>query len=248
MDAHPWKEQTMDVDRRLERLSEYVRLVDSVGSRWRGELCFMSFVALLGGERHTDKPVCASPLIRSLAIRVNDAMPWDVRQRLKPFAARIVGTNDGSDPARIEVLRQALAEEIQPRVRRDWGAPGWAGPRRHVRFKASASTSGWDIEESVALLFAEFERPLPPGRGARTGSAIGELLARCMRESNTREQRSWYWDEAIGLLDRLCDVRAEFRKEGVRYHRMVAAEERLDGAWLQRALRRVPVTMVAGQS
>jgi len=95
----------MEVDRRLEELCERITLIDGVGSRRRGELCVMSFVALLGGERHTDHPASASPLIRNLAIPVNDAMPQDLRQRLKPFAARIVGTNDGRDPARAELLR-----------------------------------------------------------------------------------------------------------------------------------------------
>src|SRR5215212_3847955 len=115
----PGKEQRMDVDHRLERLCERVTLVNGVGSRWRGELCVMSFVALLGGERHTDQPASASPLIREFALRVNDAMPRDVRQRLKPFAARILGTNDGCDQARAEVLRQALASEILPKIQRE---------------------------------------------------------------------------------------------------------------------------------
>jgi len=238
----------MDVERRLERLCEQVRLVDGVGSRWRGELCIMSFVALLGGERHTDKPASASPLVRSLATRVNDAMPWDVRQRLKPFAARMLGTNDGCDRARVEVLRRALAEEIQPRIRRDWGDAGLAGPRCRVLSKASASTAGRDIETSVARLVAELERAPLLAHEPRAGSATGELLARCMREATTREQRSWYWDEAIGLLDRLCDAGAESRMEAVRQVRIAAAEERLGAAWLKGALRRMPVNMVTCRS
>jgi hypothetical protein len=46
-------------------------------------LCGISFVALLAGEGNTDQPASASPLIRNLAIPVNDAMPQEVRQRLK---------------------------------------------------------------------------------------------------------------------------------------------------------------------
>jgi hypothetical protein len=46
----------MDVDRRLEQLCERVALVEGVGSLRRGELCVMSFVALLAGERHTNHP------------------------------------------------------------------------------------------------------------------------------------------------------------------------------------------------
>src|SRR5215218_1657267 len=98
----------MAVDRRLERLCERVTLVEGEGNPRRGELCIMSFVALLAGEAHTDRPASASPLIRDIAIPINDAMPRNVRQHLKPFAARIVGTNDGRDRDRVEVLRQVL--------------------------------------------------------------------------------------------------------------------------------------------
>jgi hypothetical protein len=82
----------------------------------------MSFVALLAGESHTDRPACASPLIRNFAILVNDAMLAQARQRLMPFAMRILSTNDGQDPARVEVLRQALTNKILPQISRDLSA------------------------------------------------------------------------------------------------------------------------------
>ena len=72
----------------------------------------MSLVAFLAGEPHSDAPGCASPLIQTFAVLVNDHMPHAARQRLKPFAPRIIGTDDGFDPVRAAVLRHALAEEI----------------------------------------------------------------------------------------------------------------------------------------
>jgi hypothetical protein len=57
----------------------------------------MSFVACLAGEKESDAPRCASPVIRAFAILINEQMPREVRQRLKPFAPRIVGTKDGLD-------------------------------------------------------------------------------------------------------------------------------------------------------
>jgi hypothetical protein len=41
----------MDAERRLERLCEGITLVEGVGIPRRGELCVMSFVALLAGEQ-----------------------------------------------------------------------------------------------------------------------------------------------------------------------------------------------------
>lgn len=206
----------MEVDRRVEELCERVTLVDGVGSLRRSEFCVMSFVALLGGERHTDHPVSASPLIRNLAIPINDAMPPKARQRLKPFALRIVGTRDGCDHARAEVLRQALATEILPRMRR---------------------------ERRIALLLAQLERGTPPGYEPSFGSAVGELLARCMRDAATPEQRSWYWDEAIILLDRLCDIGPPFSKQALRDEQITRAEQRLGSSWLgSLPRRRLPVS------
>ncbi|HEX2065218.1 MAG TPA: hypothetical protein VHI93_00245, partial [Candidatus Thermoplasmatota archaeon] len=243
----------MEVDRRLEELCERVTLIDGVGSRRRGELCVMSFVALLGGERHTDHPASASPLIRNLAIPVNDAMPQDLRQRLKPFAARIVGTNDGRDPARAELLRQALAREILPRIRHDWGVGRvmerylpLLGPLL-LGSMGLAGPLGLGSEERMALLLAQLERGTPPGYEPCLGSAVGELLARCLREASTREQRGWYCDQAIGLLDRLCDVGPEPRRRDMRSERITRAEQRLGGTWLSSLRRLVPTLSRAGQ-
>jgi hypothetical protein len=231
----------MAVDRRLERLYERVTLVEGIGRPRRSKLCVMSFVALLAGERHTDQPASASPLIGNLAIPLNDAMPLKERQRLKPFAARILGSNDGRDRARAEVLRRTLAEEILPRIRRDLGAGRVPGGRRAPLGFLFANAVGRDLEARAALLLARLElllaRPehgIPPGPEGAIGSAAGELLALCMRAATTRERRAWYREEAIGLLDRLCGVGRETRGPAVREDGIARAEERLGdgGTWL----------------
>ena len=106
----------MDPDLRLQRVLDRFELVSGIGEPDRGTACVMSLVAHLAGEGHTDRPACASPLVRHFAIPVNDHMPPEVRRRLKPFAPRLVGTNDGLDRARAEVLRRALVEVILPRA------------------------------------------------------------------------------------------------------------------------------------
>jgi hypothetical protein len=244
----------MEVDRRVEQLCERVTLVDGVGSLRRGELCVMSFVALLGGERHTDHPANASPLIRNFAIPVNDALPPEVRQRLKPFAVRIVGTRDGCDHARAEVLRQALATEILPRIRRDWGI-GQATERCHLPLGSLLAgpaglveALGWAPERRMALLLAQLERGTPPGYEPCLGSAVGELLARCMCDATTQEQRGWYWDKAIILLDRLCDIGPQSNRQVVGAEQITRAEQRLGSSWLGNLHRRLPANGRAGQA
>ena len=107
----------MDLHPSLQRAFDRVELVSgSIGDPGEGRMCLMSLVAFLAGEPHSDAPGCASPLIQAFAVVVNDHMPHEARQRLKPFAPRIIGTNDGFDPVRAAVLRHALAEGILARA------------------------------------------------------------------------------------------------------------------------------------
>jgi len=63
--------------------------------------CAMEFVAYLAGEPHSDSPVCVSPLLRGYGIALNDVLPDDLRQRLRPYLARCIGTaGDGRDMER----------------------------------------------------------------------------------------------------------------------------------------------------
>src|SRR5215218_969855 len=103
----------MDLYPSLQRAFDRVELVSgSIGSPGEGRMCLMSLVAFLAGEQHSDAPGCASPLIQTFAVVINDHMPREARQRLKPFAPRIIGTNDGFDSVRAEVLRHAVSEGI----------------------------------------------------------------------------------------------------------------------------------------
>jgi len=201
----------MHLDLRLERALERVELVTGVGTRDTGRMCIMSLVACLAGEEHTDSPNCASPLIRAFAIPLNDNMPHASRQRLKPFAPRILGTQDGQDAVRAEMLRRALTEEILPRLGgsarapasvRRFGGPLWRfwamiGVRRLEREaewmmdRAAALSDGADLSRAIAA-----------------AGAVGRLLARAAREAREPEESQRLWDMAIGLLDRLCEVGA----------------------------------------
>lgn len=100
----------------LQRLYDRVELVPGVGDPRRGQLCIMSFVAFLAGEGHGDMPRTASPLIREFAIPVNDRVDAPTRQRLKPLAPRIIGTADGRDEERSELLYRAIMDEVVPEV------------------------------------------------------------------------------------------------------------------------------------
>jgi hypothetical protein len=197
----------MDLDLRLERALERVELVTGVGTRDAGRMCVMSLVACLAGEEHGDSPGCASPLIRAFAIPLNDNMPHAVRQRLKAFAPRILGTQDGQDAARATLLRMALAEEILPKLgvrapaqTRRFAGPMWRlwsllGVRRLER------EAEWMMDRAMALADGT-----DTARAVAAAGAVGRLLARAARESTDPREADRLWDMAIGVLDRLCDI------------------------------------------
>jgi hypothetical protein len=209
----------MDQDlRRLQqqRVLDRFELVGGVGDPDQGTACVMSLVAHLAGEGLTDRPRCASPLVRAFAIPVNDRMPREARQRLKPFAPRLVGTNDGLDRARAEVLRRVLVETVLPRASgaRQASPPAGgpasrcAGPFRRLRVRLLRGA----LLRHIGRLLEEAEAGLGRGQEAELAGAAGDLLALCARDAWDAREAEWYWGQAIGLLDRLCEVGARERR------------------------------------
>jgi hypothetical protein len=179
----------------MERIYERVNLVQGKGSRRRGRMCIMSFVALLAGERHTDAPTAASSFIRYFAVHLNDAMPRYERQRLKPFAPRIVGTNDGLDVERARLTLRVLTEEIAP---------------QYLLQLAAERPSPWGGTKSPQEFVSTFVANGSPNFGgcdtARVAVAAAKLLTFCAIMAPGGTDCAWYWSKGIDLLDRLCDV------------------------------------------
>jgi hypothetical protein len=216
----------MGQDLRLhqQRVLDRFELVSGIGEPGEGTACLMSLAAQLAGEGHTDRPRCASPLVREFAIPVNDRMPREARQRLKPFAPRIVGTNDGLDRTRAEVLRRALVEVILPRASGECQAASRGGPARRMgllrrlRIRLLRGT----LLRHVDRLLEEAEAGRGRGQEVELASAAGHLLALCARDAWDASEAEWYRGQAIGLLDRLCEVGAQERQRsaaGVRAER-----------------------------
>ena len=154
----------MGPDLRPQRVLDRVEPVSGIGEPDEGTACVVSLVAHLAGEGHTGRPRCASPLVRHFVILANGHMPREARRRLKPFAPRLVGTNDGLDRARAEVLRRALAEVVLPKASGECQAFSPSGPARGP-VQAPADT-------------AAPRQPAAPRRPAPGGD---------------RERRPWAW-------------------------------------------------------
>ena len=214
----------MDLDLRLQRALDRVELVGcSIGDPGQGRMCLMSLVAFLAGEPHSDAPGCASPLIQAFAVAANDHMPRAARQRLKPFAPRIIGTDDGFDRLRAAILRRALAEEIPPE------APAGTRPTGH-----GAPAKGWFAKLRRLWRWLRkddrgrmLDRALSRDDGVYLAREAARLIARSARHAPCARERERHWDAAIGLLDRLCDVGAPAarRGPGVRAERLARLED-----------------------
>ena len=195
----------MDLHPSLQRAFDRIELVSgSIGDPDEGRMCLMSLVAFLAGEQHSDAPGCASPLIQTFAVVINDHMPRGARQRLKPFAPRVIGTNDGLDRLRAAVLRQALAEEIPPEA--PGRRPTGHGAPASGRFAKLRRLWRWLRKDERGRLL---DRALSRDDGVYLAREAARLVARSARRVPpcAREQER-HWDAAIGLLDMLCDVGA----------------------------------------
>ena len=212
----------MDLDPRLQRALDRVELVGgSIGDPGQGRMCLMSLVAFLAGEGHSDAPGCASPLVQAFAVAANDLMPGAARQRLKPFAPRIIGTRDGFDRLRAAVLRQALAEEIPAEAPGGRRPTGHGAPAKGGFAKLRRLWRRLRKDERGRLL----DHALSRGDGVYLAREAARLIARSARHVPCARERERRWDAAIGQLDRLCDVGAPVRRgPGMRAERLAQLE------------------------
>jgi hypothetical protein len=213
-----------------ERLIHEVELVRSRGDPARMKLCVMSLVARLAGEAHGDQPRCASPVIAAFARAVNDAMDRTTRQRLRPFAPRIVGTADGADAERRDWLHTLLVESLLPAIVTDLQASA----HDHDQARAAELTAELagqlahadDAQQLRIVQDAAWDRaaliwPLRnaltarrDGDGVQQAEAIARVLIAAVSCLARPTRREWYWGRAVETLDRLCDVGAD-RKAAV---------------------------------
>jgi hypothetical protein len=200
------KEKTMTVNLRAERLFEQIELVRGAGSRKRGQLCIMTLVAYLAGDRHIDRPLTASPFVRNFAIKLNDGAPTALRQDLKVFAPRIIGTNDGHDFERAALVYRVVASEVWPRARCD-ALVGWGNPRYKLGIKGFvnflAAPFGNGPIPTISSQFQAVCDAYDRGEYLAVAASAGELLAALVQIVPTQ---GWYWAKALDLLDRLCDI------------------------------------------
>jgi hypothetical protein len=195
-------------------------LVTGAGEREKRELCVMSFVALLAGERHTDRPATACPVIASYVIKINDAIDCDTRQDLKPLAARIMGTNDGRQRERSWLLARECVNDVFARLLEDAGAPGEVVsnlPRMPLRPDSSIDYKSlsnnlqniarkYHVPRSCLYDLRYLLRAMERRSHKLVASTAAVLLVDCARLRDGPVTENPYWNKAIAMFSQLCDV------------------------------------------
>ena len=181
----------------------------------------MSLVALLAGERHTDRPKVACPVIATFAIKINDGIDCDARQTLKPFAPRIIGTRDGLARRRAWVLTNSILGEVLPRRAHDAGHPVPVALAGQLRIR-SQSFDPEELQDVYAVLrreaanlgldrgrlsdFRYLLRACARGSNELVANSCAAILSDFARHPVNPDDSGWYWNKAIDLIDRICDV------------------------------------------
>lgn len=96
---------------------EAVVLSSGAHSEPNGEFaaCVMELSSYIAKEPWSDHPACVSPVLGAFLRSWNDALDDETRQKLKPYAARVIGTaGDGKDERRAWMAVDWLARTQLP--------------------------------------------------------------------------------------------------------------------------------------
>ena len=78
-------------------------------------MCVMEMVSYMANEPWSDHPACVSPVLGAFLRSWNDSLDDELRQTLKLYAARVIGTgNDGKDEQRAWLCVDWLARTQLP--------------------------------------------------------------------------------------------------------------------------------------
>lgn len=155
------------METQLKKLPEGLRLMKGAHNSPDSGMCVMEAVAFVAGERHSDSPECASPMIASFLRAWNDSVSDEKRQELLPYVERLVNSRGAVAEVRLRAARKNARGEVRSDVGSCWGA--------------EAEADGEEGQEGEALMGRFLCWPgwhrLPPGITRRW--SIYWCCARC---------------------------------------------------------------------
>jgi hypothetical protein len=170
--------------------------------------CAMEWVAYLAGERHSDEPRCVCRALRQFTVRLNDSMPDDVRQKLRPYLARMIGSaDDRLAPSRSWRMVDWAAREVVPLTLETVGRGDLSAELRAlrpVRHYPSAQQAADVLQRAsgAAGLDARVRHVVRVAASAARGrvpSQVAETAARAAQDVGV----AGIWPRVLSLLDEL---------------------------------------------
>ena len=158
-------------------------------------MCLLEAVSYVAGEKFTDQPACASPILGSFGRNLNDTLSSEKRQLLKPFIPLIVGTaDDGYDHERGLMAADWLIRTYTPTWLRLAGLEDAA-----VSLETLPRQATWDdVEAAVPVVRAAREkaRTARAAAGAAAWAAAGDAARAAARAAAGDAARAAAWDAA----------------------------------------------------
>lgn len=152
-------------------------------------LCAMEAVAWLANETHSDRPVCASPVLSAYVRTLNDYMPDDQRQKLKLYVPRLLNTADASlELQRANILAWASVITFAPTALHAVGLVDHAETLRNLK------KFDWAGARSAAAKSAE--------SAAKSAKWSAKWSAEAGKKANS------IWDLALLALDAAIEVKS----------------------------------------
>ena len=173
-----------------------VRLSSGSHSSPNQGMCFMEMTAWFAGEKHSDRPACACPILGSYGITLNDNMPDDLRDRLlKPLVPLIAGTRGTpqEELTRARFLAMWSVNRLMPIYLRAYGV-------RALDELADACEAAKSVDE-LRQLAARADLAALADRAALARNQILELMAEGLRQAILIGPHEGF-DAAIDLVQR----------------------------------------------
>lgn len=184
--------------------------------------CAMEFVAYLAGEPHSYSPKCVDVALRWFSIELNDYLPDDLRQQLRPYLPRMIGTaEDGRGQERLYMMIDWALRVVAPAALEVRGGhKDWADKLRAVEPVADMATMraaervARDADAATNAGSHRSPNPITCAAGAATFAARGDargaatnvgLAPAYTAKDATFERAMWMklLPSALDLLDRM---------------------------------------------
>ena len=162
----------------------------------------MQVIDWIDRNEWTDKPPCVHPVIRELAIYVNDRLPDDERQKLLDLGPRMSGTAGGDDSLTGKLLG-FLARQVYP-IYAEWAEKAGYDDKGAVLACIEAAESGRAAGATQVAGARRADRAARAARAAEAADAAGAVDA----ADAARAARAAEAADAAGAVDPLTFLTA----------------------------------------